>query len=295
MKRNRAGYFIKEGVNSIFTHGFMSFATVCIIVACLIIMGSFTLLAFNMQHIITNLEQQNQVVAFVDDSLEVEQAKALQSRIEALPNVSSVQFITRDQAFDTFLAEYEDNRLFEDIDSTVFRHRYVVALDDLSLMSDTQKQLLSISGIAKVNAHLEISSGFVTLKNVVSIISIVLIVVLFIVSLFIMTNTIKLATFNRREEIAIMNMVGATNSFIKTPFVLEGMLLGILGSAIAFLAEWGLYYLMLDKVGASSALSFLQLLPFHDVAIPMVIGFGAVGLLVGVFGSSSAIKNYLRV
>lgn len=295
MKSNKFGYFIKEGFSSIFTHGFMSFATVCVIMACLLIMGAFSLLAVNIQSLLKNLESQNEVVAFVNESLTEDEAKALQSRVESAENVASATFISRDEAMTSFLQKYENNSLFEDLDSTVLRHRYVVTMVDIGKMAETQSSLAAIDGIEKVNAHLEISRGFVTVRNVVAVISIILIVVLLLVSIFIMANTIKLATLSRREEIAIMKMVGATNSFIRWPFVLEGLILGIMGAAVAYLVTWGVYYLVYAKAVGATTFAFVELVPFGRIALPLLIGYGGIGLVVGVFGSSTAIKNYLKV
>lgn len=294
MKRNRFGYYIKEGVSSIFTHGFMSFASVCIIVACLIIMGSFTLLALNVGNIIKTLESENQIVAFVDESLSESDARDLEPEIESVANVASVEFISRDEAMDGFTEQY-DSDLFEGLESDVLRHRYIIFMDDISLMAQTQDDLEAIPGIAKVNAHLEISQGFISVRNIVSAVSIVLVLILFIVSLFIMSNTIKLATFERREEIAIMKMVGASSAFIRWPFVVEGLILGMTGALTAFLLQWGVYKLIVDKIIAGAGLSFIDVLPFSTIAVPMIIAFVIVGFGVGVIGSLMAIKNYLKV
>ena len=214
MKLNRFNYLIAQGVKNIFTHGFMSFASITIIIACLLIMGSFSMLTLNIDKNIDRLQNQNEVIAYVDETLSEDEARAIEPKIAALDNVASVTFVTREQAMQTFTAEY-DSDLFDNIDASVFRHRYVVTLNDLSLMKDMQAALKNIDGIADVTAHLDYAENFITFRNIVSVVSVVLIVILIAVSLFIMTNTIKLATFGRREEIAIMKMVGATNRFIR--------------------------------------------------------------------------------
>jgi cell division transport system permease protein len=291
----RLGYLIREGFRSITTHGFMSFATVAIIVACLIIMGSVSLLSLNINALIKDLENQNEIVVFVDESLSDEaMARDLQRNIEAVDNVASAQFVSRGEAMDSFMSKY-DASLMEGIDEDVFRHRFVVRLNDIAYMSQTKTELEAIRGVAKVNAHLDYAKSFVTIRNVVSIVSLVLIVMLIFVSFFIMTNTIKLATFGRREEIAIMKMVGATNGFIRLPFVIEGLVLGMLGGGIAFLAEWGLYNLVTGRVIGSMTGTLLNVVPFRDVALPVFIVFMATGILVGVFGGLNAIRNYLKV
>jgi len=292
---NKVGYLFKEGFRSITIHGFMSFASVTIIVACLVIMGSFSLLAVNIDALIDKLESENEMLAFVDESYTENEAMALQSELEAVPNVSKVEFVTREQAMEDFKAGYENNSLFNEIDASVFRDRYVIYLDDISLMAETQTQLEQVKGVADVSAQLEISKGFVTARNIVSAVSLVLIVILFVVSVFIMSNTIKLTTFGRREEIAIMKMVGATDSFIRTPFIIEGLTLGVIGSGLAMLLEWGIYTLITDKVMASIAGSYVNVLSFSSLALPLGLVFLGVGVVVGAFGGTIAIRNYLKV
>ena len=218
----------------------------------------------------------------------------VEPKVAAVPNVASVEFVTREQAMQTFEAEY-DSDLFDNIDASVFRHRYVVTLDDLSLMKDTQAALKNVDGIADVTAHLDYAENFITFRNIVSVVSVVLIVILIAVSLFIMTNTIKLATFGRREEIAIMKMVGATNGFIRLPFVVEGLVLGLVGGLVAFLLQWGLYSLIVSKIMSTMAAGIITVLPFASVALPLLLVFLGVGVLVGVFGGLTAIRNYLKV
>lgn len=297
---SRSGYLIREGFRSIKTHRFMSFASVTIIMACLIIMGSVTLLSFNIDALIKDLEGQNEVVAFVDETIaDPVEAAALESSLRLIDNVEDTEFVSREEAMDAFMSKYDEN-LMEGIDASVFRHRFVIHLTDIALMGETKAALESVPGIVKVNAHLEYASAFITLRNIVSAVSLVLTVILVFVSVFIMSNTIKLTTFGRREEIAIMKMVGATNSFIRLPFVIEGLVLGVLGGGLAFLAEWGLYCLITGRVmgtvtGSLLTESFVRLIPFKTLALPVLIAYLAIGVFVGVFGGVNAIRNYLKV
>ena len=295
MRLSRGSYLIREGFRSIKIHGFMSFASVTIIMACLIIMGSVALLSLNIDAVIKDLEDRNEVVAFVDESIEDEgEAAALEPLIKTVDNIDDVEFVSRSQAMDNFMSKYDDD-LMEGIDEDVFRHRFVVHLQDIATMAQTKAALEAVPGIAKVNAHLEYADAFITIRNIVSVISLILTVILVFVCVFIMSNTIKLATFGRREEIAIMKMVGATNSFIRMPFIIEGLVLGILGGGLAFLAEWGLYSVLAGRVMTSFATSFFTVLPFKTFALPIFAAFMAIGVLVGVFGGTNAIRNYLKV
>lgn len=294
MRLNRIGYLFREGFRSIGTHAFMSFASVTIIMACLIIMGSVSLLSLNIDALIKELEDQNEIVVFVDEKLSEDEAKNVCEAIRKIDNVSSVDFVTREDAMESFMNKY-DSSFREGIDETVFRHRCVVHLTDIALMAQSKADLEATPGVAKVNAHLEYAKSFVTIRNIVSIISLVLIAILVFVSFFIMSNTIKLATFSRREEIAIMKMVGANNGFIRMPFIIEGLVLGILGGGLAFLAQWGIYELITGKLVTSLTGSLLNVIPFNNVAQYVFIAFMGVGVLVGTFGGVNAIRNYLKV
>lgn len=295
MRLNRIGYLIREGFRSIGTHGFMSFASVTIIMACLIIMGSVSLLSLNIDELIKELENQNEIVAFVDDSIADEsEAMKIEEKIMQVHNIASAEFVNREEAMDGFMDNY-DSDLMEGIDETVFRHRYVIKLVDIALMSQTKASLENVEGIAKVKAHIEYADAFITIRNVVSIVSLALIVMLVFVSIFIMTNTIKLATFSRREEIAIMKMVGAGNGFIRMPYVIEGLVLGLLGGALAYLAVWGLYNGLTGKIMDGLTGSFITLVPFRHYAMHILVFFLGTGTVVGIFGGLNAIKNYLKV
>lgn len=294
MRLSSCGYLIREGFRSVTKHGFMSFASITIIMACLIIMGTMSLLSVNIDVLIKDLEDQNEIVCFVSDNLNEEDAKKIQSSIESLDNISSTEFVSRTDAMDSFMSKYDES-LMEGIDESVFRHRYVVHLNDIALMSETKQALENVPGIAKVNAHLEYAKTFVTIRNIVSVVSLVLIVILVFVSIFIMSNTIKLATFSRREEIAIMKMVGANNAFIKLPFIVEGLVLGIIGGGLAFFAEWGIYELITTKIVSSITGSLISVVPFRSLAMVILIAFVGTGILVGVVGGTNAIRNYLKV
>ena len=295
MKLSRYGYLIGEGFRNIFTHGFMSFASVTIIIACLIVMGSFTLLDINVNNIIDDIGNQNQILAYVDESMSAQDASAkLQTKIASIDNVADVEFVSRTEAKNNFMEKYDES-LMEGIDDEVFRHRFVVQLTDLSQMAQTQAAISEVDGIVKVNAPIDYADKFISVRNVVSVVSLALIVILVFVSLFIMSNTIKLATFGRREEIAIMKMVGASNSFIRCPFVVEGLILGVVGGGLAFLAQWGLYTALESKITSSLAISFVNIVPFSELWPFVLAVFIAVGVIVGAFGGAIAIRNYLKV
>lgn len=293
MGKHNFGYFVHEGFSNMFSHGFMSFAAIGITVACLLIMGTFTLVAVNANGLLEDLERENEMLAFVEDGFR--DTAVLQKELEAIPNVASVTFISRQQAMENFLEEYPDEEMFRDLDPDILRDRFSLKILNLELISQTKAAVKVVEGIADVNAAEEVAGGFITLRNVATVVCVALIAILFLVSVFIISNTIRLTTFDRREEIAIMRMVGATNGFIRWPFVYEGFLMGILGASIAFLMEWGLYEAVARGVSSSDSLQLIEVIPFKELRVPVAASFAGAGIFIGVGGSLSAIRKYLQV
>ena len=295
MAKHDVRYFAHEGLSNMFSHGFISFAAIGITVACLLIMGTFSLVAWNANALLEDLERENEILAYVDDTYTESQAKALESKLERVPNVASATFISREEAMKSFAEQYPDEALFQDLDPEIFRDRYSLKLDDLELMSQTKETVEDVTGIARVNAYEEVADGFVMVRNVATVVCVALIAILFVVSVFIISNTIKLTTFDRRDEIAIMRMVGATNGFIRWPFVYEGFMMGLLGAVIAFFSQWGLYAAVAQGVDNNDTLQLINIIPFQELWIPVAIVFALAGIVIGVGGSLSAIRKFLQV
>ena len=295
MAKHDIGYFAHEGLSNMFSHGFMSFAAVGITVACLLIMGTFTLVAVNANELLRDLEQENEILAYVDDSCTEAESKALQKELEAVPNVASATYISKEQAMEDFVAQYPDEDMFQDLDPEILRDRYAIKITDLEQIRQTKETVEGIPGIARVNAYEEIAGGFITVRNVATVVCVALIAILFVVSVFIISNTIKLTTFDRRDEIAIMRMVGATNGFIRWPFVYEGFMMGLLGAVIAFFSQWGLYEAVTRGVDNNDTLQLIHVIPFQELWVPVAVVFAAAGILIGVGGSLSAIRKFLQV
>ncbi len=294
MKRLNTGYYIKEGVRSIFTHGFMSFAAVCMIVACLLIMGTFSLVAVNLDHNLSKLEDENEFLAYIDETLSDEEARAIQSSIEALPNVAEATFISREEAMEEFL-EDKDSELFSIVPASNYRHRFSIHVKDIEQFRSTVQQVVNLPGIASYVAAFEVADGFVAARNVAGGVAAILIAILFFISLFIISNTIKLATFTRREEIAIMKMCGATDAFVRWPFVFEGLILGLLGAVVAFFLQWGVYTLIAGSVTGGNSLSFIEIVSFETMRLRVLGIFAGAGVVIGVGGSLLAIRKFLQV
>lgn len=294
-KRFDAGYYLSEGFRSIFTHGFMSFAAVCMIVACLLIMGSFTLLAVNLDQLLGSFEAENEFLAYIDENYTTEEAQALQTKIESIPNVKQAIFVTRQEALQEYKEGRADNSLLDQMPASALRDRYRIHVADIEQMSSTVEAVKGIEGVANVRAAIDIANGFVLARNIATGVAVILVGILLIVSLFIISNTIRLATFYRREEIAIMKMCGATDAFIRWPFVVEGMILGLLGAVLAFLAQWGVYEVAVKLIVQNNGLSPMVMLPYGEMAPNILGAFCVTGFVIGVGGSLLSIRKFLQV
>ena len=296
MKVSKLGYLIKEGIRGIFLHGFMSFAAVLVTVACLVIVGSFSALVYNVNIVVEDLNKTNEIMAYVDSGLTDAEARSIGTKINQISNIHKATFKSREKALDEFVADHQDeSSTFGGLVPTDLRHRYVITLENNELMEETVKQLEKVPGIVNISAAFELAEGFTTIQNVLHIASIAVIVVLLVVSLLIISNTVKLALYDRKDEIAIMKMVGATNSFIRLPFIVEGFVLGMVGAAVAFFIEWSMYNLLATRLAEADTLHLFSIVPFTDLLVPMVATFAAAGLFVGVVGSWTSIRKFLDV
>ena len=293
-RRTNLGYFISEGFHSIFSHGLMSFAAVCMIVACLIIMGSFSLLALNADQVMSQLESENVFYAYIDENYTDEQITELEAKVKQIDNVASVEFVSREQAKEEYLGGRTEE-MFVNMPDEVFRDRLVIHVYDLEKFSQTVEAVSALEGVAEHRAEQDLTDAFITVRNVATAVAGILIGILAAISLFIIANTVRLAAFARREEIAVMKMCGASDSFIRWPFVIEGMLLGLFGALVAFFAQWGIYAGVYKAVMTSSAATIVIPVTFGAVWYWVLGVFALAGVLIGVCGSGLAIRRFLRV
>ena len=288
-------YLLGQGVKSTFKHGFMSFAAVCITVACLVIINSFVLLCFNVNEMVEDLQRRSQMIVVVDETYSEQEAKHLGSIINQIENVHKAEFRSNEESLESYIQDYEEEEaLFEGIAADYMRHQFIVTLEDNALVTDTIAELEAIDGIVKVRANIEVSNALATIRTVMIVAALGVAAVLLLVSLIIISNTIKLTMMDRKEEIAIMKMVGATNGFIRLPFVVEGFMLALFSAVVAFFIEWGLYEVVLNAI-AKADLAFLSFMPFEVFLIPIAIVCGLAGFLVGVIGSLLSIRRFLKV
>ncbi len=290
------GYFLREGFVSIFRHGLMSFAAVCMTVACLLIMGTFTLVAVDLDANFKELERSNEFSAYVDESLSYSDARALENTLLALDNVRQAQFVDRQDVLADFRAQRPDDQgLFELLPEDTFRHRFLIHVEDLSRLQETVDAVRNVPGVANTSSFVEGAEGMIALRNVAAGVALILVAILAVVSLFIIANTLRLATFYRRDEIAIMRMCGATNGFICWPFVAEGAMLGLFSAALAFVLQWGIYNMIARAMATAGQLNFLVVVDFRLLWPGVLLSFCGGGLLIGVLGSLLAIRRFLKV
>ena len=260
------------------------------------IVGSFSCLMYNINLMVDDLNKTNEILVYIDEELPDAEAKSVGTKLNGIANVHQIRFVSREEALTNFRADHQEDDAFDGVQAEDLRHRFVVTLEDNELMKQTDAEIKKIPGVAKTNAAYELAEGFSTLQSVLQVVSIAVIAVLLVVSLLIISNTVKLAMYDRRDEIAIMKMVGATNGFIRLPFVVEGFTLGMVGAALPFGLEWLMYDALLARISQMDTLQlFNTLVPFQQLLLPMIATFVGAGLFVGVVGSWTSIRKFMDV
>ena len=289
-------YYWKEGLRNIFKHGFMSVAAVVIMVVSLLLTGTVTLVAYNITNNITRLQQSNQIVVWIDDSLTTREAKTLQTQFEKIDNIASIAFEDRDVALEKYREELgEDASILEDYNSSnnPLRNSYILTLKDSTKAEETIADIGMIEGVASVRADEAVIGKLIQIQHVFNIIALAMVAGLAVISIFIISNTVKLAMFARREEISIQKIVGATNWFIRWPFVIEGMIIGLIAGGLAFLAEWALYTELFNVAGG--VIPYFEILPFDSLKWLVLAVFAGAGALFGIGGSVTSIRKFMDV
>ncbi len=288
-------YFIGQGFQGIFRNGVMSFASVAVLMSCLLVLGAFTLLV---QNINVNLEEfglLNEIVVFVDRDADEEKIGQIEAEIRALDNVASVTRTTKAEALEGMKAQSEEYaHLYEDIDETnnPLTDKFTIVYEDNDRVVTLAYLLGQIDGVRKVNNSLELAVKISNFKSGVLLIFTWFLIILFVVSLFVIVNTVKLSVFSRRNEISIMRYVGATGWFITLPFLIEGIIIGLVSSVAAYFAEMYLYHYIQRMV--LSDLQMITLVPAEAVQMPLLWAFLVIGVLSGIIGSSISLGKYLK-
>ncbi|MBR2406727.1 MAG: permease-like cell division protein FtsX [Clostridia bacterium] len=292
MRFNTLRFLVREGVRGLSKNWFMSIASVLVLVSCLLITGCAYLVLENIDHGMQWAYQQNVVAVYAEAGQTDEQLKALEDSLKAVPNVVEVEFKSNEQQLEEYRDEY--GALFEDLENdNPLLDAYFVHFEDLTLFNQSVTTIAQLEGIDSVDYDKSMAEMTVKIRTVVVTVGGWVIGLLLVVSLFIISNTIKLTVYSRRREIFIMRSVGATQWFIRFPFMVEGVILGGLAGSVAY----GLVVALYQALGASGLLDFgssFSLIPFSMVWWQLLVGFLAGGIITGVLGSVISISRYLK-
>ena len=274
MRRCNIGYYFGQSLKGLWRNGIMTVASVTVLMSCLVLIGSFSALVYNIDRNLEEVGVLNEISVVVDYDTDEQTVEAIGKQISSMENVANVTFISKEQALESERERYEE---------------YAYLFDDLK---DDNPLLEQIDHV-KVKSRVDIAKDIENLKSGVSFVFIWFLAILFVVSIFIIINTIKLTVEARAKEIEAMRYIGATNFFMSAPFILEGALIGVLSAAVASLIGANLYIYVYRAL--SNNYRMISLVPFDQLRGYMLIGFFAVGILAGVVGSAISLHKYKRV
>lgn len=297
MKNNGSlGYLTREGFRNLYVNRLMSIASISVLFSCMVMIGAAFMIMVNINMFIGSVEDQNVIMVFVEDEATEEQTKALGESIKAQDNVSKCTFISRESSFEQLKNDMGDSSvLFEGLDSNPLPDAYEVVLENQELFDETVESLAKLDNVLHIRENRQLAAKLSGLRNTVSYVSIGIISLLLIVSLFIVSNTIRITMDSRRLEINIMKSVGATRWFIRWPFMVEGMMLGVISGVLALLAVWAIYAAVSRSlVSMLSGLGMTSVAPFGKYALILLAVFLGLGLVAGAFGSAVSITRYLK-
>lgn len=289
-------YLIKEGFRNTWTNRMMSIASICVLLSCLVIIGSASMIFLNINSLVEKIEDENVIMVYINDGTTDEQIEDMGNKLKKTANVEKVEFVSKESAWEEQIAEMDSAqaKFFSETTNEIpLPDAYKVTVDDLSQFTTTVGEIKKLDNIEAIRENTDIAKKIDTISRGISVIAIVIIAVLFAISLFIISNTIKLTVYSRRLEISIMKSVGATNGFVQLPFVVEGCILGIISGIISLGAVWGLYTLAVAKMGDVFASISITPLNFTDYALQMLGIFIAIGIVSGVGGSLITMRKYL--
>lgn len=293
----RFEYAFVQARKNIVRNGLMSVASLFTITSCLVILGLFVMMSLNINYISNKIKDQCEIQVFIEKDASDKRVKEVGEQIRELSNVKEAVLFTKED-----MLEYAENDIFEDNkdlslgfdDDNPFSDSYKVTLNDIALTRDTVKQIEGFSSIKNIVNKQELVDDIVRISGYVKNASLVVIALLMVIALVIISNTIRLTVFNRRKEINIMKYIGATDRFIRVPFIIEGVSIGIIGAAIAFaIISWG--YIIVYGMVEKSGYEMFMLLDYSSVWYIVAILFAAVGGFIGMFGSMISMRKYLKV
>lgn len=295
MKGTSLKYLTHEGFRNVWVNRLMSLASVTVLMACLIIMGAGIMIYFNINNVVDKVQSQNVVMVYVADDASEDETTQIGTSLKGISNVESCEFVPKEVAFQEQIQSMGgDAALFEGFDEIPLPDAYKVTVKDLSQFETTVSQIKQINKVDSVRENSDLASKLLSLRHAVSIVSVGLVVMLFLVALFIISNTIRITMFSRKLEISIMKAVGATNWFIRWPFMIEGMILGTISGIVSLGVLRGLYAVAEKVFAQTLSLIGFSLVPFSGYWWQILLVFVAIGLFTGGFGSLVSMAKYLK-
>ena len=296
VKYNILGYLISEGFKNVFKNKKSTISCLIIMCATMLIFGIFFLIGENVKHTMEEIESEQAFEVFIkDDATEAEIAK-LGEEIKAVNGVNTIQYKSKEDALTSMKERFKEYQSLLD-GLYIFSPSYVVNLTDLELSQSAQEQILQLDNVKKITSSDKTMKALVALANGINTITAIVLVLLVLISIFIISNTIKLTVHARRKEISIMKYIGATNNFIRSPFIVEGIIIGLVAAMISVLLIGLSYNVIAEKLLTSSIseLVSFQLLGFNELFNLIVIVYLVLGVGVGVLGSVISMRRYLKV
>lgn len=303
MNHSSMRYLSMQGLHNLARNRLMSLAGIAVLSACLILTGAAWLFTINVNSMVSYMGKQNETVVYLDPEADETVVQEAEKAIQAVDGVQRISFVSKDDALDTYQGYLEDYAdilsEFKDDNPMKANYRVVIRDKDLSRLTEITTQLEQIPGVCKVIAPVDLTTVFVNVQQMVTLVGYVLVAVLAVVSLVVISNTIRLSVYSRRREINIMKYVGATNSFIRWPFFVEGVGVGLIASLIASAVVLGGYYALTvsaqDMTGFWSTLMGGSVVPFEQVWQWVLGGFVLGGVVIGSLGSVTSVRKHLNV
>ena len=297
MKYNIFGYLIGEGFSNVLKNKKSTGASLMIMCATMIIFGIFLILSENINNFVAQLESEQEIQVFINDDTTQEQIDELGDKIRNLSGVGTIEFVSKDEAFELMKERFGDHQnLLEGYDD-IFPASYIVNLADLTKSQEIQDEIKQMDHIKEITSSNDTIIILIKLANGIKIVTGIILILLIIISIFIIANTIKLTVHARRKEISIMKYVGATNNFIRWPFVVEGMIIGIIASAISIIIVGVAYNIIAEKLVNVSFMRTINmnLVPFGDMFNSIILVYMLLGIGIGAIGSVISMRKYLKV
>ena len=296
MKYSMFGYLMGEGFKNVFKNKKSTVACLAIMCATMLIFGIFFIISKNISNAVNEIEAAQAIQVFIKDDANDDQIEELGKKINAINGVNSIKFKSKEEALNQMKETLKDKQyLLEGLD--IFPASYVVKLTDLTLSSSVQEQISKLDYVKTITSRDDTMNTLVTIGNGIKIVTGVVLVLLILISIFIIANTIKLTVHARRKEISIMKYIGATNGFIRAPFIVEGIIIGTIASMLSVLLIGLAYNTISNKILTSSLSKVIQfnLLSFNDLFNLIIIVYLALGIGVGILGSAMSMRKYLKV